>query len=199
MCHVGWSSRDATGVTRVQAFKHPTTNLVFDYWVSLNGGRPPEARLLDPVAIPKLMSNLLVLERTDGGAFIHRFAGTGVCEFVGMELTGVALGKYLPASMLASAELNLVTILEHPCGRWNTSTTRSATGRVSEVEYLSLPLCDGQGVPDRIMVFMAVLDTQGFGPTTAKVEERVASEWIDLGSGTPRALDIQPEALNAAL
>ncbi len=171
-------------------FKHPSTKIVFEYWASLNGGHPPDARLLDPIAIPKLMPYVLMLtrcfEENGKGRFIHRFAGTGVCDFVGIELTGLPFEKYLPKAMLASAELNLISILKVPCGRWNTSVTRSAAGRVSEVEYLSLPLCDGAGEPDRIMVFMAVLNTQGFGNTSALVEKRVESGWIDLGSGVPK-------------
>ncbi len=184
------------------SFKHPSTKTVFEYWVSLNGGRPPEARLLDPIAIPKLMPYVLVLqrcfERGDGG-FVHRFAGTGVCDFVGIELTGLPLDKFLPKAMLPSAEMNLISMLDVPCGRWNTSVTRSAAGRVSEVEYLSLPLCDGGGEPDRIMVFMAVLSTQGFGEASALVEKRVSSEWIDLGSGVPAAAGDLPKPLISAV
>jgi hypothetical protein len=133
----------------VPPFKHPSTKIVFEYWASLNGGRPPEARLLDPVAIPKLMPNVLVLnrcfERDGSGEFIHRFAGTGVCDFVGIELTGLPLDK-----------------------------------------YLSLPLCDERGRPDRVLVFMAVLSTQGFGEASALVETAAASEWIDLGVWSSR-------------
>jgi len=187
----------------VPAFKNPSTKLVFDYWVSLNGGKPPAARRLDPVAIPKLMPYVLILERrSECGArsgFAPRFAGTSVCDFVGTELTGLPLDKYLPGEILKVAESNLTVMLDHPCGRWNTSATRSAAGRVSDVEYLSLPLCDELGTPDRIMVFMAVLSTRGFGETSALVGESMASEWIDLGSGIPDVQANPSHSLNSAL
>jgi len=149
------------------------------------------------------MPFVLVLERCSepgsGSGFVHRFAGTGVCDFVGIELTGLPLDKYLPALILASAEMNLISMLDIPCGRWNISVTRSAAGRVSEVEYLSLPLCDEGGEPDLVMVFMAVLSTRGFGEASALVEERMDSAWIDLGAGIPEAHGNLAESLNSAV
>ncbi len=128
---------------------------------------------------------MIIFERGADNRFVHRFAGTAVCEYSGYEPTGLPLDQYIDGEVLHLAISNLTRVLEWPCGRWNTNTTRSTTGRISDVEYLSLPLCNANDEPDRVMSFSAVLRTRGYDDASPVVEKAMESCWIDLGFGVP--------------
>lgn len=170
-------------------FHHCDSERFYEYWRSLDDACPPGSCLWDPVKIPTLMPNIIILERDNAGGFIHRFAGTGACDFIGVELTGRPIGEFLSPELQMSSAQNLDMMLTRPCGMVNRSVARSTAGRESIVEYVTLPLSDAEGVPHRLFVHMCILRTHGFGDPLPEVSKRVDAIWIDLGAGVPTSLD----------
>jgi len=167
-------------------FRHSNTERLYDYWRSLADGNPPNYRLWDPIDIPQLMPFVTILELNEGDEFVHRFAGTGTCEFVGVELTGRMLKDFFSSpEEYAASEQDLRTILAAPCGRRSSYVVRSASGHECLAELLTLPLTSANGVPDRLVVQMTILETKGFGEATPVLSQNVEAEWIDLGFGVP--------------
>lgn len=166
-------------------FRHSDSIRLFDYWRSLSSSHPPDYKLWDPIAIPKLMPNILIQMRNEDGAFFFHFAGTSACEFAGVELTGRMQSEFLSPELRLSAKDNSDNMLRFPCAWLNTIVARSAQGRESLIEYLTLPLNGPDGVPDRLVVHMGVLETLGFGEASVEVASRVGGEWLDIGFGVP--------------
>lgn len=170
-------------------FRHSDTERFYEYWRSLADGKPPHFRLWDPIQIPKLMPNLLILEANADNDFVYRFAGTAVCDFVGEELTGRLMKDFFPSpEAYATVENVHRTLLEVPCGQLASYLLRTTSGRESISEIVILPMCGADGVPDRLVVCMAILEEYGFGDSTPEVSQNLSAEWIDLGFGVPELL-----------
>lgn len=170
-------------------FRHKDTARLYDYWRSLADGNPPNYRLWDPIDIPQLMPFVTIFELNSDDEFVHRFAGTGVCDFVGVELTGLLLRDLFPSpEAYAIPEQNMRTMLAMPCGRLGAHVVRAASGQECLTEMLTLPLSRVDGASDRLIVYMAILETHGFGKATPEVAQYVEADWIDLGFGVPEML-----------
>lgn len=167
-------------------FRHSDTERLYDYWRSLADGNLPHYRLWDPIKIPKLMPFITILELDEGDDFVHRFAGTGTCEFVGVELTGRLLKEFFSSpEEFVSSDQHLRAMLGVPCGRQSVYVVRSASGHECLAELLTLPLGGEGGVADRLIVYMTILETHGFGKSIPEVSQHVDADWIDLGFGVP--------------
>jgi hypothetical protein len=167
-------------------FRHSDTASLYEYWCSLGNGRPPGYGDWDPIDIPQLMPNVTILEFDEDDEFVHRFAGTANCEFVGVELTGRLLSDFFsPPEKYIVTDQNLRTLLEVPCGRLSCLIMRSISGHECLAELLTLPLLGDSGEADRLIVFMIILKTHGFGEPVPTVSEYLEAEWLDLGCGVP--------------
>lgn len=85
---------DATDLDKLQildAPTHPKPDALFNYWsTKLNGKTMPSRQDIDPIDIPALLPDILLIDvdRTDKLRFNIRLAGTGVVHFIGTEPTG---------------------------------------------------------------------------------------------------------------
>ncbi len=167
-------------------FRHCDTERLYAYWQSLRDGGLPQHRCWDPIHIPKLTPNILILELDPEDKFVYRFAGTAVCDFVGVELTGRRMGDFFPsAEAFATTDNMQRAMLSTPCGQLSSYLVRSASGRECIAEILILPMAGPEGVADRLLVYMAWSETQGFGEAVPIVSDNLEAEWIDLGWGVP--------------
>ena len=142
-----------------------------DYWETARGDRPmPARRDLDPVEIPRLLSNLLLIEvHHDGpdGAprFRYRLIGTAITRLVGREATGRWIDESLYGERLPRVLAAYRRVVE----------TRAplALRRQAEIiaqdwifgEFLLLPLGETDDRVDMILAGMAEL-----GDNVAKPE-----------------------------
>jgi hypothetical protein len=76
---------------------HPGSRALFRYWETIRGEMSaPPRDWLDLKKIRNLVPFLFIIERKPGVGYVWRLAGTRVCEFWGIELTGkpaLALGE----------------------------------------------------------------------------------------------------------
>ena len=75
----------------------PATRAVRDHWLALAAGRPmPAWHEFDPVAVPRLLRHLVVVQVTHAPlAFRYRLIGTYVTAIAGRDATGRALDETL--------------------------------------------------------------------------------------------------------
>lgn len=168
-------------------FLHADTASLFAYWRSLEGV-PPRYSQWDPLRVPMLMPFVNILQRDSTGVFVHRFSGTKICEFAGMELTGRPVRDVVQPDLVEQVEADLNLILETPCGFSCRTQTQAASGRLVDDEYVNLPLCGSDDEPDRMVMHMAILETLGYGELHMEVGDLLDATWIDIGFGIPAAL-----------
>ena len=71
---------------------HPLFGPAFNYWQSLCKQGLPNRRDIDPVDIPDLLANIMLLDVVDGGAdFRYRLGGTAVEHNFGASIKGLSL------------------------------------------------------------------------------------------------------------
>ena len=167
-------------------FRDGRSAAVFKFWLSLNAGNVPHYKDWDEVKIHKFMRDSFIVQRHMEGGYFYRFAGTGVGEFLGKEVTGLALDAMLQPRDWHRAHASIDDLLSFPCGVLLRNITRTATGRMARVEFLILPLAADHDACDRIVVHMSVLETRGYGAGGGpEFGSRIYLEWIDLGAGVP--------------
>jgi len=169
-------------------FRHCDTERLYSHWQSLREDGLPSHRCWDPAQIPKLTPNMLILELNSDDDFVYRFAGTEVCDFVGVELTGRRMKDFFPSpDVYAATDSMQRAMLGVPCGQLSSYKVRGAAGRECDAELLFLPLAGKNGTADRLLVYMALAETTGFGEAAPEVSENIEATWIDLGWGVPEA------------
>lgn len=68
---------------------HPALRQLYDYWLGQRAGRPaPLRRDIDPVAMPKLLPDLIIAERTGPEDLRYRLVGTRIVRAHGLDYTG---------------------------------------------------------------------------------------------------------------
>jgi hypothetical protein len=71
---------------------HPLFQPAFQYWRSLRDQGLPNRHDIDPIEIPELLANVMLLDAVEGGAdFRYRLAGTAVEHNFGASIKGVSL------------------------------------------------------------------------------------------------------------
>jgi hypothetical protein len=71
--------------------RNPTTQEIFTYWNTLREARPaPSRSQINPVAIPKVLPDIFLLDADKSGEHIFRLAGTRLCGLFGRELRGAS-------------------------------------------------------------------------------------------------------------
>jgi hypothetical protein len=72
--------------------KQSATRDLYTYWNSRRGdAATPDRKAIDPVAIPRLLPDVLLIERPRSRGTRVRLAGTRLCELFGRELRGTDL------------------------------------------------------------------------------------------------------------
>lgn len=160
------------------------------YWRSLReGGRVPEYAQFDPLEIPTLVPNLVIIDmsRSSEPKMSVRLSGSTMQENIGMNLTGLDAHEFYDQAdsdyLWASAEALIAT----PCGvvQRNNVQYEKADNAVTEMTFFPL-----SGKTKDTFYVVGVADWVGYQfdqssdrPMRVQLSDHYA--WIDVGSGVP--------------
>jgi len=146
------------------AFISSQTRDLSDYWFQLarDADGLPTRTSFDPIAIPRLLPNILLLERLGDGNHQVRLQGTAFRERGLIDRTGEIL-KREDADVERSALYQAVDkVLDTPCGLRLICVEQNLKGKRSLVEIASYPLTDHNGTPRFTIAITQTLETIGY-------------------------------------
>jgi len=126
---------------------------LYRYWITLKTGpAPPSRKAIDPVAIPSLLSCIVIAEIADGGRIRYRLVGTDMVDHWGEDFTGRFLDEIMTGDYRDFIQgLFDDAIRERACV-WSASAFRWDAGRLLPTERLLLPLSDDGRTVNAVLV-----------------------------------------------
>lgn len=128
---------------------HDRLRQLYDYWDGKRGTRVMPARGdLDPVDIPALLPNLILVDVERGGQIRYRFRlyGTEVCAIRGMDLTGHYIDEENITALRNPAIESYERILAEPQPVYERHRFQPDDRNVGYYHRLVLPLGEGNEV-----------------------------------------------------
>ena len=162
---------------------------VFQYWLSLP--RPsgiPDASAFSPAAVKPHLPNLTILSLNDPDEISHRLVGTEVTSRLDANLTGANLLDFVPPETRLQCSRDMHEIGYRPCGWQARHATHYASGLISYVQTLYLPLRAPYPQPPRILGMHRSEEPTSYGNKADSVVFGAGFErmiWIDIGFGVP--------------
>ena len=142
-----------------QAIDHPGLRALYDYWDgSREGDRLPGRQHLDPLDIPDLLPNIMLVDVKSAEDLRYRLVGTAVAGRMGRDTTGLRVQDgYLGKDWEIILPDYFYVIQERrPCLRWH--ALAGPRGKRFGYQRLLLPLArDGQRV-DMLLAGLFWLD-----------------------------------------
>jgi hypothetical protein len=121
--------------------KHPSTQVLFDYWNERRGDRPaPERADIDPAAIRHALGDTFMLATDFVDHLRFRLAGTRVCALFCREIKGEEFQSLWSETSTALIEDLLDVVNNETVGAVAGVTGRTEDGSEVELEFLLLPL-----------------------------------------------------------
>jgi len=149
----------------------------------------PARRDFDPMAIPRVLPVISLLQRSAGGEWLFRVAGTEIerrrgRNFTGLDYLGIDIVSARAAATIRR-EFELVT--EFPCGSWSQRRVRFRSGRHALIETLRLPLRGNDGATSMILSCSEELSDRSVPQTDAACEVITITDqrFHDIGAGSP--------------
>ena len=131
-----------------QAIEHPGLRALYDYWERSRPGEGlPGRQHLDPLDIPELLPNLLLIDVLSPENFRYRLVGTALAARVGRDTTGLSIIEAYPNDDWEEIHPDYRYIIDsrRPCLRWTAVTDIRGTSQA--YQRLLLPLArDGERV-----------------------------------------------------
>jgi hypothetical protein len=126
--------------------KTAATQELYAYWNALRGARPaPRREEIDPVAIPRSLPDIFILELQEGGRIAVRLAGTSLCDLYGRELRGSSLAELWTVESRREIDQVLRSVLSEAAIAVIAAAGRRE-GRDTELfELVVAPLADASG------------------------------------------------------
>jgi hypothetical protein len=126
--------------------KNATTRELYAYWNALRGARPaPRRNEIDPIAMPRLLPEIVLLEQDERAEIVVRLAGTRLCEMFARELRGTnAADLWTPASR-GEVDRMLRDVMAEAGAAVIAAAGRRDGRDALALEMVALPLTDGQG------------------------------------------------------
>lgn len=140
----------------------PGQRELYDYWLSCAGARPMPARSdLDPFRVPKLLPSMGLIDVGHGLAGASfRLAGTRLHDIYGEELTGKSIDQIFSGRAADYWQRVHKSVIESAVPRHGV-VRGPVEGRDHVVLFwLRLPLSEGGGRVDRILIFDMVGPTE---------------------------------------
>lgn len=131
----------------------------FNYWCSKGWpGRLPTRADIDPMDIPKLLPNVVLLDVQDGPRdFCYRLIGTGVVHHLAEDLTGKWMSSLdhqrAPSRIWDSCE----KVVETACPLLSAIPYVGPHAEYLYGEDIILPLAGEQGAVDKLLIFVAYI------------------------------------------
>ena len=181
-------------------FRSQMCRALYEYWLGLPkpaGSVLPLKSALDPTAIPRLLSRVVLHDLRQPGRSIIRLAGTGMTEQYGFDPTGHDYIQYVAPERRQSALGELIKVAGHPCGMTVLieQIQPSGAGIISESTGLPFEADDGSG---RFLLFVdEPLDSpNSYDPGHKRLDILTVHErlYIDIGAGIPPAAPAPREA-----
>lgn len=140
------------------AIHNPKVREFAEYWMSIHpGDRPPSRADFDPVDIPHLLPNLVLVDVTrEPIRFLVKVQGTEVTRAMKRELKGTYLDEAFPNFEQSFPHLDRVQVVETglPFHRLGSPSLQFALD-YAPIERLHLPLsADGAAVDKVISIFL---------------------------------------------
>lgn len=98
----------ATAGPDTKPFTDPRMDLAYQYWRRKAAGRTmPRRGDIDPVEIPRILPDVMLVDAVEGGRYRYRLIGTSNAQAQGMNATGRYLDEVLPGSEYKAHVLGL--------------------------------------------------------------------------------------------
>tara|TARA_R110000868_G_scaffold139015_3_gene353685 strand:- start:1319 stop:1849 length:531 start_codon:yes stop_codon:yes gene_type:complete len=159
----------------------------FEYWNSLpKTGFVPDRSDFNPPAIHRLMPSVTLLEVVSSDRVEMRLIGTDLVERMGGDPTGKNYLDYVALDARSTYLETLSLQINRPCGRRSILQTREASGVLSRVEVLTLPMTHKLSGHPLILSYFGPTEAIGFdGGSDREVRIFENIQWIDIGAGVP--------------
>ena len=133
---------------------HQGLRELYDYWLlrSRDGlGMPRDA--FDPIAMPRLLKNLILSDVSDGGRAIrYRLVGTEIVAAHGFDYTGLTIEELTSGSTLAFARRLYTLVVSRAAPVYSEGNFRWAEKEFHWTKRLHLPLSRGGEAVDMVLV-----------------------------------------------
>ncbi len=159
---------------------------LFTYWDTLpKVDFVPDRKSFNPGRIADLMRAVTILEIWSRARIEMRLAGTGICDAMGFDPTGLNM---LELQAPESRERYLLLLEEQcnrPCGRRNMLRARHSDGSIVLTEVVTLPMRHSSAGHDLILSYFCAVKTVGYGEPSYMILGHEDTQWIDIGAGVP--------------
>jgi len=148
----------------------------------------PQRRAFNPMKIHRYLQHVYIGELKSDEILEVRLSGTAIDEAAGFSLKG---GNYLdicpPEEHSFFIDISKA-VVGWPCGMTMTRSVTLKNGRVHQLQSLSFPLADREGVPRYIVGVANVakdIAHGGYPQPETVISEIKEFKFIDIGAGTP--------------
>ena len=125
---------------------HGNNRAVLEHWLAIRGSDLlPAKSALQPMRIPHLLPNIMLLESYGTDAIFVRLCGTKIAERFGRDLTGMNLNSIFPPNSRPILDLLVTEALGTPCGLLVRNNLTLPTGQIRQTEFIHLPLSNTDG------------------------------------------------------
>jgi hypothetical protein len=139
---------------------HENNQAVLDHWLAIRGDDIlPAKSSLDPMRIPHLLPNIMLLESYGTDAVFVRLCGTKIAERFGRDLTGINLGSIFPPHLRPMLDSLVTEAMGRPCGLLVHNNLPMPSGQIRQTEFIHLPLSNADGDVCFTLSSVYVLDT----------------------------------------
>jgi len=163
--------------------KHRNSHFAVGYWSRIRHGRAvPDQADIDPKVLKRLLPFVFLLDARPDGSFVHRLAGTALCERYGGELRDRNfLAHWDPDSRARlGALLRQALVQKQPACLTSVGATEDC--RMIETETVLMPLTFGDETPKRFLGVAQVLtDVASLAGRPITFERLVSSKLIREG------------------
>jgi hypothetical protein len=171
--------------------KQKTSQTLFAYWNGVRGERMAPRRFeIEPARIASILPETFILERLDSDTFLHRLAGTRLCEQFGFEFRGTNFldgwnedDRHIIAQQLAQASAQGgVLVLDVEAGPLDQTRPRVA------FETTLMPLVHTSATVTRLLGSSSAIDPPAWLGSEKLTTRRLTAHHVVWPDGRPHAV-----------
>jgi len=171
-------------------FLSKQSRMLFDYFKKIqpdSGEAIPHRDSFDPMKVPRLLPNILMMELRSEQECVFRLVGNATIERSGTNPQGMNYFDLLPEKIKASCVSNMFAIFRQPCASTGLQVESYTNGEAATVEVTSFPFMDKDGLKLVIATATEVFVDELTLPREGSVslDHWPAHRFIDIGAGLP--------------